>query len=52
MAKIVLVGAGSGFGAHLILPQIHSMFDELWEAEGDLLAYFSKGKVAERCYTD
>ncbi len=38
--------------AHLTLPQIHSMFDELWEAEGDLLAYFRNGKVVERCYVD
>ena len=36
--------------AHLTLPQIHQMFDELWEAEGDLLRWYEDGTVVERCF--
>lgn len=32
----------------LTIPQLRSMFNELWEAEGDLLEYYEKGYVTER----
>jgi hypothetical protein len=46
MTKIVIIGAGSGFGSQLSsvqpLHQLRRMFDELWAAEGKLLDYFKQ----------